>query len=85
MTGIVITTLFSTYYRQHRDDPTGLQMLYQLLELTSNGNEPSIKALSKIMEDSAQFFQLEWSGNTKPMEALLDSFLGLFRIQISHL
>ncbi|CAI4259753.1 ASN_collapsed_G0002380.mRNA.1.CDS.1 [Saccharomyces cerevisiae] len=26
------------------------------------------------MEDSAQFFQLEWSGNTKPMEALLDSF-----------
>ncbi|CAI4907552.1 CGH_3_HP_G0015970.mRNA.1.CDS.1 [Saccharomyces cerevisiae] len=74
VTGIVITTLFSTYYRQHRDDPTGLQMLYQLLELTSNGNEPSIKALSKIMEDSAQFFQLEWSGNTKPMEALLDSF-----------
>ena len=75
VTGIVITTLFSTYYRQHRDDPTAMQMLSQLLELTNSGNEPSIKALSKIMEDSVQFFQLEWSGNVKPMDFLLENFM----------
>ncbi|CCH62026.1 hypothetical protein TBLA_0G00790 [Henningerozyma blattae CBS 6284] len=75
VTGIVITTLFSTYYRQNRDDQTGMQLLSQLLELTSKGNEPSIKALSKIMEDSAQFFQLDWSGNIKPMEILIDHFI----------
>ncbi|EDO17951.1 hypothetical protein Kpol_1010p69 [Vanderwaltozyma polyspora DSM 70294] len=75
VTGIVITTLFSTYFRQHRDDPAGIQMLSQLLELTSSGNESSIKALSKIMEDSAQFFELEWSGNVKPMDILVETFL----------
>ncbi|KAL3232840.1 Importin subunit beta-2 [Nakaseomyces bracarensis] len=75
VTGIVITTLFSTYYRQHREDPTGVQMLSQLLELVSNGNVASIKAISKIMEDSAQFFQLEWAGNVKPIETLVESFL----------
>lgn len=58
VTGIVITTLFSTYYRQHREDETGINLLSQLLELVSNNNEASVKALSKIMEDSAQFFNL---------------------------
>lgn len=77
VTGIVITTLFSTYYRQHRDDPMGIELLSRLLELASNGNEPSIKALSKIMEDNVQFFQLKWSGDVKPMEMLLNTFLKL--------
>lgn len=77
VTGIVITTLFSTYYRQHREDPMGVELLSQLLELASNGDEPSIKALSKIMEDNAQFFQLKWSGDVKPMEMLLNTFLKL--------
>lgn len=76
VTGIVITTLFSSFYRQNRNDPTGIQLLSQLLELASKGNEPSIKALSKIMEDSAQFFQLNWSNdNIKPIENLIDHFL----------
>lgn len=73
VTGIVITTLFSTYYRQQRDDPTGVQMLFKLLELAENGNEASIKAFSKIMEDSAQFLQLIWAGNVKPLDRSLDS------------
>ncbi|QLG71905.1 hypothetical protein HG535_0C02570 [Zygotorulaspora mrakii] len=77
VTGIVITTLFSTYYRQHREDPQGIEMLSQLLELASNGNESSIKALSKIMEDSAQFFQLKWSGDIKPMDMLVSVFIRL--------
>ncbi|XDT42550.1 HEAT-like repeat [Nakaseomyces glabratus] len=76
VTGIVITTLFSTYYRQHREDETGINLLSQLLELVSNNNEASVKALSKIMEDSAQFFQLEWAGNVKPIQSLITSFLG---------
>ncbi|QLL34422.1 hypothetical protein HG536_0G02840 [Torulaspora globosa] len=75
VTGIVITTLFSTYYRQHREDPMGIELLSQLLELAKKGNEASIKALSKIMEDSAQFFQLKWSGDIKPIELLIDTFL----------
>lgn len=75
VTGIVITTLFSTYYRQHREDPMGIELLSQLLELAANGNEPSIKALSKIMEDSAQFFQLKWSGDIRPIDLLIDTFL----------
>ncbi|CCE61506.1 hypothetical protein TPHA_0A04320 [Tetrapisispora phaffii CBS 4417] len=75
VTGIVITTLFSTYYRQHRDDPTSMQLLSQLLKLISNGNEASAKALSKIMEDSAQFFQLEWAGNVRPMEFLVENIM----------
>lgn len=77
VTGIVITTLFSTYYRQHREDPKGIEQLSQLLELASSGNEPSIKALSKIMEDSAQFFQLKWSGDIRPMDMLVNVFMGL--------
>lgn len=77
VTGIVITTLFSTYYRQHRDDPMGVQMISNLVELASNGSEPSMKTLSKIMEDSAQFFQLEWSGQIKPIDSLITCFLGI--------
>lgn len=75
VTGIVITTLFSTYYRQHRDDPMGIQMISNLLELASKGSEPSMKTLSKIMEDSAQFFQLEWSNHVKPIDDLVSCFL----------
>lgn len=75
VTGIVITTLFSTYYRQHRDDPMGVQMISNLVELASNGSESSMKTLSKIMEDSAQFFQLEWSGQIKPIDNLISCFL----------
>ena len=79
VTGIVITTLFSTYYRQHRDDWSGVKILMELLELTSQGNMGSIKALSKIMEDSAQFFQLDWIANenkqsVKPIEFLVEQF-----------
>ncbi|SCU82982.1 LANO_0B08020g1_1 [Lachancea nothofagi CBS 11611] len=77
ITGIVITTLFSSYYRQNREDPTGVEILSQLLELMSNGKEASAKALSKIMEDNAQFFLLEWSGSVKPMDTLVSSFLML--------
>lgn len=77
ITGIVITTLFSTYYRQNRSDCNGIQMISQLLELASQGNEASIKALSKIMEDNAQFFQLEWSNSIKPMEFLVNNLLSL--------
>ncbi|SCV01950.1 LAME_0G19592g1_1 [Lachancea meyersii CBS 8951] len=75
ITGIVITTLFSTYYRKNREDSTGVEVLSQLLELMSNGQEASAKALSKIMEDNAQFFLLEWSGSVKPMDTLVNSFL----------
>lgn len=83
VTGIVITTLFSTHYcRQNRGDPTGIQMLSQLLELSSHNNEASIKALSKIMEDSAQFFTLQW-GTLKPMDTLVDSFLKLMTNEAS--
>ncbi|SCU91022.1 LAFA_0F01420g1_1 [Lachancea sp. 'fantastica'] len=75
ITGIVITTLFSTYYRKNREDPTGVELLSQLLELMANGKVASAKALSKIMEDNAQFFLLEWSGSVKPMDTLVESFL----------
>ncbi|CCK72492.1 Kap104p KNAG_0K01270 [Huiozyma naganishii CBS 8797] len=78
LTGIVITTLFSTLYRQDRSDVTGVAMLYQLVELSSQGNEGAIKALSKIMEDNGQFFQLEWQsseGPIKPIQFLTDAFL----------
>ncbi|CCF57085.1 hypothetical protein KAFR_0C00900 [Kazachstania africana CBS 2517] len=79
VTGIVITTLFSAHYRQHRNDPTGYQMLLQLLELASNGNVGAIKALSKIVEDNGQFFQVDWTGmngeQIKPIETLIESFL----------
>ncbi|GCE98084.1 hypothetical protein ZYGM_000082 [Zygosaccharomyces mellis] len=77
VTGIVITTLFSTYYRQHRDDPMGVQMISNLVELALNGSESSMKTLSKIMEDSAQFFQLEWSGKIKPIDSLISCFLDI--------
>lgn len=75
ITGIVITTLFSTHFRQNRNDPTGVTLLSQLLELMYSGNEASAKALSKIMEDNAQFFLLEWSNSVKPMDNLVASFL----------
>ncbi|SSD61894.1 related to Importin subunit beta-2 [Saccharomycodes ludwigii] len=78
ITGIVITTLFSTYFaRSHRDDPLGLQLLLNLLTLVkTEKNEASIKALSKIMEDAAQFFQLPWTvEEVKPIEVLIQAFL----------
>ncbi|CEP60026.1 Kap104p LALA0_S01e01332g [Lachancea lanzarotensis] len=75
ITGIVITTLFSTYYRKNREDPTGVELLSQLLALMANGQLASAKALSKIMEDNAQLFLLEWSGLVKPMDTLVASFL----------
>lgn len=78
-TGIVITTLFATHYRQDRSDITGVAMLGQLIELAAQNNVGAIKALSKIMEDNGQFFQLEWqsenSGSIKPIEFLIDNFL----------
>ena len=79
VTGIVITTLFSTYYRQHRDDPSGIELLSQLLELSAANNLGGIKALSKIIEDNGEFFQLEWKnkeGNeVKPIEVLVQQLL----------
>ncbi|CAL9734689.1 importin subunit beta-2 [Monosporozyma servazzii] len=77
-TGIVITTLFATHYRQDRSDVTGVAMLSQLIELTAGNNLGAIKALSKIIEDNGQFFQLEWQSNNgvvKPIEFLIDNFL----------
>lgn len=78
VTGIVITALFSTYYRQHREDSTGLQLLSQLLELVAKGNLDAIKALSKIVEDNATFFQLDWKNidgsELKPIEILIQHF-----------
>lgn len=77
-TGIVITTLFATHYRQDRSDITGVGMLRQLVELSANNNLGAIKALSKIMEDNGQFFQLDWqsdNGIVKPIEFLTDNFL----------
>ncbi|SCU86123.1 LADA_0D12442g1_1 [Lachancea dasiensis] len=75
VTGIVITALFSSYYRKNRHDSSGVELLSQLLELMANGNEASAKALSKIMEDNAQFLLLEWSGQVKPMDTLVVKFL----------
>ena len=79
VTGIVITTLFSTYYRQHRDDPSGVELLSQLLELSAANNLGGIKALSKIIEDNGEFFQVEWKnkeGNeVKPIEVLVQQLL----------
>lgn len=80
-TGIVITTLFTTYFRQDRSDSAGVSMLLQLIELAQNGNIGAIKALSKIMEDNGKFFQLEWQSNSgtmiKPIEFLIDNFLNI--------
>ncbi|KAG0660603.1 hypothetical protein C6P45_001556 [Maudiozyma exigua] len=80
VTGIVVTALFSSYYRQHRDDPTGWNMLMQLLELTSSGSLDAVKALSKIVEDNATFFQLDWNTGDNnqmvhPIETLVNQFL----------
>ncbi|CAR23741.1 Kap104p [Lachancea thermotolerans CBS 6340] len=85
ITGIVITTLFSTYFRKHRDDPAGVGILSRLLESTSHGSEASVKALSKIMEDNSQFFMLEWSNAVKPMETLVGSFLAFMTSDSSEL
>lgn len=77
-TGIVITTLFATYYRQERSDITGVTMLRKLIELAAGNNLGAIKALSKIMEDNAQFFQLDWqsdNGIVKPIKFLIENFL----------
>ncbi|KAK5963905.1 Kap104p PWA37_004243 [Arxiozyma heterogenica] len=77
-TGIVITTLFATYYRQERSDITGVTMLRKLIELAAGNNVGAIKALSKIMEDNAQFFQLDWqsdNGIVKPIKFLIENFL----------
>lgn len=77
ITGIVIAALYSTYYRQHREDPQGLITLAQLIELARDNNEGSLKALSKMMEDGAQFFQLQWSNNQVPIGELVSLFLTL--------
>ncbi|CDO92846.1 unnamed protein product [Kluyveromyces dobzhanskii CBS 2104] len=77
ITGIVITALYSNYYRQHREDPQGLLTLEQLMELAKDNNEGAISALSKMMEDGAQFFQLPWSNNQVPISELITLFLKL--------
>lgn len=77
ITGIVIAALYSTYYRQHRDDPQGLETLNRLLELAKENNEGSMRAFSKMMEDGAQFFQLPWSNNQVPIGQLINAFLFL--------
>lgn len=77
VTGIVIAALFSTYYRQHRDDATGLQLLAQLLELCAKNNTDAAKALSKVVEDNATFFGLEWAQGTKPMQMVVEQCLVL--------
>lgn len=77
ITGIVIAALYSTYYRQHREDPQGLITLGQLIELARDNNEGSMKALSKMMEDGAQFFQLEWANHQTPIGELISTFLYL--------
>ncbi|SMN22923.1 similar to Saccharomyces cerevisiae YBR017C KAP104 Transportin or cytosolic karyopherin beta 2 [Maudiozyma saulgeensis] len=79
VTGIVVTALFSSYYRQHRDDPTGWNMLTQLLELSARGSVDAAKALSKVVEDNATLFQLDWTNNQtqsgQPIEILVIQFL----------
>ena len=75
VTGIVIAALFSTYYRQHRDDASGLQLLAQLLELCAKNNTDAAKALSKVVEDNATFFGLEWAQGAKPMQLVVEQCL----------
>ncbi|AMD19088.1 HBR187Cp [Eremothecium sinecaudum] len=75
VTGIVITNLFSNYYRQHRNDPMGVETLSKLLQMASNGNSASMKAISKIMEDNAQFFQFPFAGVDNILDVLLTHFL----------
>ncbi|AEY97208.1 FAER219Cp [Eremothecium gossypii FDAG1] len=75
ITGIVLTTLFSHYYRHHREDASGVQTLSDLLALASQGNLAALKALSKIMEDNAQFFHLPWAGNDNILDVLITHFL----------
>ncbi|KAL6948953.1 hypothetical protein ACO0QE_001433 [Hanseniaspora vineae] len=77
ISGIVITTIFSVYYTKvNRYDPQSLNTLSQLLTMVSeSNNEYAIKALSNIMEDSAQYFTFEWYGNVKPLELLVPTFL----------
>ena len=62
---------------RHREDPQGLITLAQLIELARDNNEGSLKALSKMMEDGAQFFQLQWSNNQVPIGELVSLFLTL--------
>ncbi|AET40021.1 Kap104p Ecym_5255 [Eremothecium cymbalariae DBVPG len=75
ISGIAVASMFSYYSRQHRDDVVGLETLSKLLEMTFQGNLASIKAMSKIMEDNAQFFQLTWAGTDNLLEFLVDCFM----------
>lgn len=77
ITGIVIAALYSTYYRQNREDPQGLVTLSELLHLARQNNEGALRAFSKMMEDGAQFFQLQWSNNQVPIGDLVETFLAL--------
>lgn len=75
ITGIVITTLFSIVYRKNRQDPLCLETLSKLLDLIHEGNEASVKTISKIIEDNIQLFQLTSPDNPIPMDSLIAKFL----------
>ena len=68
ITGIIITTLFSTYFtKQGRtdNDPLGLQIIQSLIQLVDQEqNLPAMRALTKILEDSANYFDLQWNNGT---------------------
>lgn len=68
ITGIIITTLFSTYFTKQgrtENDPLGLNIIQELIVLVDQEqNLPAMRALTKILEDSANYFDLQWNNGT---------------------
>ncbi|XBW38062.1 hypothetical protein QEN19_003649 [Hanseniaspora menglaensis] len=68
ITGIIITTLFSTYFTKQgrtNNDPLGLVIIQNLIQLVDeHQNLPAMRALTKILEDSANYFDLQWNNGT---------------------